>query len=321
MPRQPQTIAERATAAQRESRTLDFKERFDPGELCEWLELIKDFVAMANSGGGLVLIGVCNNGTPSGADVQPVLDLDPAKIADKIESYTHVHFADFQISEVQRAGSPVAVIAIGPSSEAPIVFTRAGTYTEPGKKYPKTAFAMGTVYFRHGAKSEPGTTADLRAALDRRVDSLREQWKEGMRQVVEAPEGAMFAVVEAVAADPTGPPVRIRLTNDPDAPAYGLLRPDQTHPHRQTELLKELNKRLPTGVRVTTHDFLSARRAHGISAASHPEFAHQPRYGSQQYSDQFVDWLYDQWKADHAFFEKAKAKARQRGAQTSARST
>jgi len=88
MARKPQTPAERAASAQRESRSLDFKERFDPSANSEWVGLVKDIVAMANSGGGLLVVGVCDNGQPSSFNVQPVLDLDPAKITDKVNKYT-----------------------------------------------------------------------------------------------------------------------------------------------------------------------------------------------------------------------------------------
>jgi Putative DNA-binding domain len=310
MPRKPRTVAERVATAQGESRWLDFKERFDPKELPEWLELIKDFVAMANSGGGLIVVGVCNHGQPATGDVQPVLDLDPAQITDKIESYTHVHLEDFEISEVVRNGSRVAVIAVGPSLDAPIAFTRAGTYPDPGKKYPKTAFAKGTVYFRHGAKSEPATTADLRRFIDRRLDRVREQWKAGMRLVTAAPEGAHLALVEATGANPTATPTRFRLTNDPAAPVYGQLSPDQTHPYRQAQLLPELNKRLGPGSAVNSYDLLSVRRAYGIDAATRPDFVYQPHWpeSSPQYSEEFIGWLFEQAKANSQFFKNARAK-------------
>ena len=58
---------------------LDFKERFDPSVTSECVELVKDIVAMANSGGGLIVIGVSDNGKASKADVRAVLNLDPAK--------------------------------------------------------------------------------------------------------------------------------------------------------------------------------------------------------------------------------------------------
>ena len=57
----------------------------------------------------------------------------------------------------------------------PLVFARPGTYSVPGGKQ-KTAFAQGTVYFRHGAKSEPGTTEDLAHALDRRLGTADSYW-------------------------------------------------------------------------------------------------------------------------------------------------
>ena len=62
MPRPQETSTERATRAKRETRSLDFKERFDPDSTADWTELVKDFMAMANSGGGLIVVGVCNDG-------------------------------------------------------------------------------------------------------------------------------------------------------------------------------------------------------------------------------------------------------------------
>ena len=45
-------------AAAGESRSVDFKESFDPNSGRDWVELVKDIAAMANSGGGHVVFGV-----------------------------------------------------------------------------------------------------------------------------------------------------------------------------------------------------------------------------------------------------------------------
>jgi predicted HTH transcriptional regulator len=127
MPSRKPTAVERAERAKRESRTLDFKERFDPESASDCAELIKDLMAMANSGGGVIVVGVCNDGSPARMDVGPLLRLDPAKITDKIERYTGVQFADFEIQPAKRGRNKVAVIAVGPSGEAPIAFTKPGT--------------------------------------------------------------------------------------------------------------------------------------------------------------------------------------------------
>src|SRR5574340_574293 len=58
------------------------------------------------------------------------------------------------------------------SCRTPLVFTRVGTYeVAVGKQ--KTVFSVGTVYFRHGAKSEPGTSDDLRAFLERELELIK----------------------------------------------------------------------------------------------------------------------------------------------------
>ena len=65
MPKPPLVPEEAAN----ERRQVDFKGAFDTGQAGDWCEVIKDIVAMANSGGGALVIGVKNDGTPSGYDV------------------------------------------------------------------------------------------------------------------------------------------------------------------------------------------------------------------------------------------------------------
>jgi len=164
-------ILARIDETEKESADLDFKSSFDPTAPQDWCELIKDIVAMANSGGGVILIGVTDDGSPAMADLKQVMALDPATIVDKIKKYTDQHFAGSSLSSSSRRGYPIAVLSVS-SVPVPIVFTAPGTYDIGGGKQ-KTAFSKGTVYFRHGPKSEPGTTEDLRAAIDRELDRIR----------------------------------------------------------------------------------------------------------------------------------------------------
>lgn len=305
MPRRQETSIERAQRAKRETRSLDFKECFDPDSAADWTELVKDFMAMANSGGGIIVVGVCNDGTAAKDDVAAVLELDPAKITDKVERYTGVQFSEFEIHETKRGRKKVAIIEIGAVRDAPIAFTKPGTYPTPeAKKQQKTAFSQGTVYFRHGAKSEPATTADLRDFIGRRLDEMRELWLGRVRQVIEAPENARMATVQGV--DESGTPTEIRLTDDPDAIVFGKLDPDKTHPFRQTELIDEVNRQLPDNAQINTHDILSVRRVYDIREASHPQFTHEPLYTSAQYSQVFAGWIVEQYKRDSEFFWKAR---------------
>ncbi len=294
---------EKALSAKRESKYVEFKEEFDPTAPGAWQELIKDLVAIANSGGGALIVGLANGGRPSGKDATPLIDLDPAVMTDKISKYTGKRFTDFRIMECAKEGQRLGAVLLD-AAQTPFVFEKPGTYTisRPGEKQKqKTAFGQGTVYIRHSAKSEPATTDDLRQILERRVEEIRKQWLAGVRKVVRAPEGASLHVLPAgvvQSADPSATPIRI--VDDPDAPPYHILDSDKTHPYRQTEAIREINARLPSGVAVNQFDILAVRTVHDID--KNEGYCHSPKYGTRQYSDAFVTWLVDQHRQDPDFF-------------------
>ena len=295
-------VLTRIDESEKESADLDFKAAFDPTAPQDWCEVIKDIVAMANSGGGLIVIGVNDDGSPTPPDLKRVLALDPATIVDKIEKYTDHHFADFSLSSGSRRGCPVAVLVVS-SVPVPIVFTAPGTYDIGGGKQ-KTAFSKGTVYFRHGPKSEPGTSEDLRAALNRELDRVRSSWLDGITKVVTAPVGATISVLPGEvklsgAEGATG----VRLVNDEGAPAFKAYRTDLLYPYRQKELVARVNELL-AGPRITGHDVYCVRKAHGVD--TQPNFFYKPQFSSPQYSEAFAEWMIEQYRTDPAFFQKAR---------------
>ena len=160
---------------------LDFKSEFNPNSNPDWPELIKDIVAIANSGGGIIAIGLNDDGSTASYDIQPVLDLDPADISNKVQKYTNCCFADFRMVETKIGGKSAACLAIG-GVHNPIVFEKPGTYQIVGTNQQKSAFSQGTVYFRHGAKSEPGTSDDLRNFVEREVERLRSAWLDNIQK-------------------------------------------------------------------------------------------------------------------------------------------
>jgi len=296
-------LIDKALKAKRESKSVEFKETFDPHSTQDWCEILKDFVAIANTGGGVIVIGTDSKGVPSGADVSAVIELDPARIADKIRQYTGTDFDDFEIHECKKCSYTVAVITIG-SPSLPLVFTRPGTYPLGNKKQ-RTAFSQGTVYFRHGAKSEPGTNTDLNSALNRRLSEIRKEWLAGVRKVVKAPPGSEVQVLppEVRVSDKPGS-TPIRIVDDPAAPAYRRIDPNATHIYRQMDVIAQVRKRLPQDQRFNSHDVLAIRRVHGIE--SNPLFFYKPKFGSPQYSQDFVKWILGQHRKDKSFFAKTR---------------
>ena len=70
-------LIQRALTAKRESKYVDFKASLNFSEPQAWSEIVKDIIAMANSGGGVLLIGLDNKGNPTGFDPTLVLVGDP----------------------------------------------------------------------------------------------------------------------------------------------------------------------------------------------------------------------------------------------------
>src|SRR5258708_4626729 len=127
-------LVDKGLKAKRESKRVDFKSAFDPESTDEWCELVKDIVAMANSRGGVIVIGLDNSGGPSKKDVKAILELDHAKLVDKVRKYTGFEFGELEIHEAKKHSEIVAVIEIS-AVKVPMVFQEVGTYeASPGKQ-------------------------------------------------------------------------------------------------------------------------------------------------------------------------------------------
>jgi hypothetical protein len=277
----------RAENATRSSKRLALRETVD------YVELVRDLAAMANSGGGVIVL-------------DGVAGVDEELIHDQLERYAEPEFEGFTVEAVTRGGRPSTAVVVDEVRNTPLVFVRQGRYRDAvGVEH--VAFARGGLYFRHGAKSEPATGDDVREFIRRQLEATRTQWLANIRQVMHAPDGAEVAVIETAERDEEGRPTLIRLTTDPHAPLYGQVDPDQSHPYRQKEVIREVNVRLGEGT-VNAFDVLSVRRVHAITEETRPEFVHVPKFGSPQYSDAFVDWLAAEYQLDPEFFANAKTK-------------
>jgi hypothetical protein len=297
-------MIDRALAAKRESKTVDFKRSFDADGAADWCEIVKDLVAMANSGGGVILIGVEDDGSPAPpGSASAILSLDPAKITDKVAKYTGFQFDGFNITEGMRRGQAVGIVAID-AAPRPLVFEKPGTYPVDARKQ-KTAFSAGTLYVRHGAKSEPATSEDVSRIIERALQAQRKEWMSGVRRVVNAPSGSMVSILPPgirQSSDPSATPIRI--TSDPSAPEYRLVDPDATHPFRQKELITEVNAALPDGQRINQFDIQAVRHLYAVE--SKPRYFHKAKFATAQYSPEFRDWLVEQFSRDRAFFSNAR---------------
>jgi hypothetical protein len=259
-----------ALAARRRSRSVELRRTFDPRSDEDWLGIVRDLVAIANSGGGVILLG-------ESAGAVTVQDFNV-----RLTEQTDGRLPELELVRADRDGDSMLALIIGEPA-TPIVF------------------ADGTLFFRHGAKTEPATTADLAAAIERRMHALHKIW---LTTATGAGRSTM-AVLPAEIRDSTSPEAMpIRIVDDPHAATVRLIDYDRTHPYRQKELLAGLRERLP-GTPLNQFDLLSIRHVHGTDEK--PEFSHQPMFGSRQYSERFLEWLIGQANRDPEFFAAARA--------------
>jgi hypothetical protein len=252
---------------------------------------------MANSGGGILVLGANSDGTPSGADCNAFLECDLAVISSKVFKWTGYEFAEFETAIVRRSDGDHPALIVG-EADVPVPFSRPGEWEKPdGKK--KTEFAEGTVYFRHGAKSAPGTRADFSKWIERYALGERQRLMRGMKKIVAAPPGRVVATVTTMnpitGTGTTG--MVAQLSNDPKAIKIMPRRAADFYPHRGVELREKVNNILK-GAKVNSHDIVSVNSSHRVFT-DHPEFATKPHDKTGPlYSDQYVEWLVQQIRSN-----------------------
>jgi hypothetical protein len=282
-------LAERAI---RQSALIDFWPKFNPASPATWCYLVRDVVAFANSGGGIIVFGIKRGGKSSGTDCRSVLKSVPEKLSNQIFNFSGVEFSGIEMEEVRRSDGLYPALLIK-SADVPMIFAKDGTYAK-GDQSQETLFVRGTVYFRHSNQSVPGDSQDLRRWRDRAFAERRAiQVGTPMKQ----PADVALAVVMPKNTGGVGSVI--------------VHSADELWPYRRPELLRALNARLPSGVRIGMYDIVSINRMIDVFH-KHPEFATKPHaISSPQYSPAYMDWIIDQIKADPDFLRKCRAAYRQ----------
>lgn len=115
-----------------------------------------------------------------------------------------------------------------------------------------------------------------------------------------------------------GAVVALAAINDPAAVHMIPKNAGELWPHRQKDLISEVNKRLPDGHKMTTHD-VTCIKVHLHLLEEHPEFVFKPhKLASPQYSREFVDWIVECHKKDSSLFQACRERYKNRSSQKSA---
>lgn len=179
----------------RESAKLDYKQVWDPRSRRDAVELTKDLVAMANTAGGYVVIGLSDDGEEVGLTEAQVEILDEATVRAQAHSFLGVALELFLDKTIVYGGKRYAILTVLRSPRSPIVFEKDGQYPDPGGGgRSTTVFRQGDVFVRHGSASERWNQDDVRTIYARVVDREKERWLSevvpDVRRLIQAAAGA-----------------------------------------------------------------------------------------------------------------------------------
>jgi hypothetical protein len=153
--------------------SLDFKQVF-ADQPRAWLELEKDIVCMANYGGGLLLFGVCSDGTWVGLPASLARLFDPATVIAKVQRHARSARITVEYVEVTHYRHRFGLMRVHAATHITL-FDMDGDYPDENNRVRK-AFYRGVVYSRGAGGNCAATQLDLdrlvEIAANRKVSSL-----------------------------------------------------------------------------------------------------------------------------------------------------
>jgi hypothetical protein len=184
-----------------ESKIMDLKMKIDMTKQAEKLELVKNIISLANSGGGSLLIGRDEKRKP-GITAAETRELDSARLADLVTSY--IKPAQINLShtiEVLKSGKFLFTLTVGPALY-PIVISKQGF--DPIAQRP--SFIQGDIWIRHSTKTERVEYEDIRAWIEEAKEIARNRLQDKLRLIADLPEDADVKAVTS-AGQPISSPV------------------------------------------------------------------------------------------------------------------
>jgi hypothetical protein len=144
---------------------LDYKEIIDVVSTSGVVRIAKDMVAIANSGGGDIVIGVDNNFRKTGLPLS--FKIDDADLRNKVNRYFSptIRFIYKEvIRSIQGKKKKFAFIHIAAAEEL-ILPIRDGNYQSNGKQ--KTEFRTGDIFIRDGSQSKRAGPNEIRRLFEK----------------------------------------------------------------------------------------------------------------------------------------------------------
>ncbi len=229
-----------------ESALVEFKAGFNRSTKA-WVTLLAEAAALTNSGGGILVYGVGNDGERLGVEASLIDDLDPAKIHDQLRKFAQGATLDVQalMTTYRRRHYLGLFLAAGHSI---VSFDRDGNY-QNDRGNTESAFRAGVIYVRWPGGKRPATQLELNQVMQRLSDIQARNFLAKIERVVTLPQDAELIAVSPgdhsrgarLIGEGRGLPVRIVQADDQSAiPVAEILDPDLPFVSMQAEVSQQV---------------------------------------------------------------------------------
>lgn len=161
------------------------------------LQLVRHIAAMANSGGGTLVLGARRNGTVVGLTAEVAVKLNEAKLAEIAADYLHPDHVDLTAASIaQLDDKQVVEVTVRGHREPPLVMARGGRIDESADgAADNEIFAANQVVVRRNGRTETARRDDHLRWRHEALADLRRELQERLGLVLEAPAGATVRVM------------------------------------------------------------------------------------------------------------------------------
>lgn len=280
-----------------ETKQIEFKEHYDPNNKRLSLILIKEIVAFANTDGGVLLFNIDDSGKICNNEHYKI---DLAPLVDKLFKYTGTQYDSIELISIKRNDGYIDALYIS-KSKYPLLFEKDGEYIINNKT--KYVFRSGTIYVRHGSKSERANSYDIRNLLNDRIDEHMHNFYDKIKIFIDTPAEELDSI--SVIKQPN----KIQFTDDPNAPEFKAEKSDKTHCRKLSYVVDKINEYVNKKHVINRHDIHCIKISYNINDKSKYCYVSQ-HYSCPVYNDAFIEWLKNEYDKDNMFFNNARKAAK-----------
>jgi len=177
-----------------ESSILDNKATFEHDSQKARLGLLRDVIAIANSGGGKIVIGN-DEVSDIGVTKEVAAAVDSSKVAEWLSNFASPAPVDLSHDIRQVGKEKYVVTLIISAAEFPLVASKRGIWKGADSKRDRPLFEVGDVLIRHSTRTEKANYEDLRRWIVRAKETERSAILDRLSTFIRLPEGADLLVV------------------------------------------------------------------------------------------------------------------------------